>query len=170
MWITTASFIWLDINIYCYFSIWLSLLSLIFFFASKHFFLPRYMPSLCALPGWWPAHTPPLGTMSHAAASTTSALSTAWRLGRETSGSAGNYLAIQVRTLSQTGEMLQRIVPRSSALGGKRCYQTLMASFTWLIDSVWDTDKMIKHGLLLSANKHKYIFSTSYKWQCATER
>lgn len=77
-------------------------------------FLPRYMPSPCAPPGWWPVRTPPPGTTWPVAASTTSAPSTAWRLGRATSGSAGNYLATQVKEtlwslpLNQTDQMVRQ--------------------------------------------------------------
>lgn len=130
--------------------------------ASQHFFLPRYMPSLCALPGWWPVHTPPPGTTSLAAAWTTSAPSTAWRLGRETSGSAGNYLAIQVRAcrlflwvklLNQWDASDDRapvLCPWGKALLPN--HQTMTASFAWLIERratlvlmSWDISSCLGH-------------------------
>lgn len=50
-------------------------------------FVLRCMPSRCALPGWWRAPTPPLGTMWPAEAWTTSAPYTAWRPARATCAS-----------------------------------------------------------------------------------
>lgn len=62
----------------------------------------RSMPSPCAPPGSWRVLTPPLGTMWPVEAWTTSAPFTAWRRVKATSGSAGNYLAIQVRVASSS--------------------------------------------------------------------